>query len=201
MSEKPAMVIIEDHPVMRKGLTCYFNETGRWRVIGSASSLDESKEILTRNEADIILLDIQLEDGWGIDIYSWLKQRKAAPLPVMAVYSAFNDYAYVSAALNSGVSVYVCKHQNEEALENALVKALNGETYIDNGARLKLKKIEDLCSLLTKREAEILTMVKNGLSNHEIARNIGISNRTVENILCCVYDKTGVKSRVELLKL
>ena len=202
MNDKPKMMIIEDHPVMRNGLAGYFTQTGRWYVLGSASCLNEAKKILIENDADVLVLDILLDDGWGIDIVPWLKQEKnGTNLPVMAVYSAFDDYTYVSAALNSGVNVYVCKRQNEQELENALVKAINGETYIDSSAKLRLQKIENLCTLLTKREAEILTMVKNGLSNYEIAGKIGISNRTVENILCCVYDKTGIKSRMELLKL
>jgi len=210
MNDKPRMLIIEDHPVMREGLACYFSETNRWQVTGKAANLDEAKSLLSDVMPDLLLLDIQLDDGWGIDIIPWLRKQKSAGetasgdfnnIPVMAVYSAFDDYAHVSAAIGAGVNVYICKRQNERELEEALVKALNGETFIDVCAQSKLQTVADLCSLLTKREAEILTMVKEGLSNKEIANKLGISYRTVENILCCVYDKTGVKSRIELYKL
>jgi DNA-binding NarL/FixJ family response regulator len=59
----PKIIIVEDHPVMRKGLADYFAGTGRWQVMGTASTLAEAKELVSRMCADIYLLDIQLEDG------------------------------------------------------------------------------------------------------------------------------------------
>jgi len=198
------IIIIEDHPVVRNGLSAFFTATGRWKISGIAASLAEAKKLLTSVTADIVLLDIQLEDGWGLDFIPWLvtqSEQKTNPLPLFAVYSAFDDYAHVRAALSMGVKAYITKRRSEQELENALHKALNGELFIDEAAQQKLQTITDLCSLLTKRETEILNMVKRGLSNKEISSQLGISRRTVENILSCVYDKTGIKSRLELERL
>jgi NarL family two-component system response regulator LiaR len=155
---------------MRAGLAEYFTGTGRWYVVGTAGELTEARAILSAPETgteagrvsagvaavDILLLDIQLlESGWGLDIIPWLREQRLEKMPAPVVYSAFTDYANVSAAL----------------------------------------------SLLTHREAEILTLVKTGLSNKRIAEQLGISHRTVENILSFVYDKTGIHSRLELQKL
>ena len=209
-NEKPKIIIIEDHPVMREGLAAWFAKTGRWQVEGTASTLAEAKELLTAINADIILLDIQLEDGWDLDIIPWLEKQtgpseKVQPVqhpgPVMAVYSVFDDYAHVSAALGLGVRAYVCKRRTEQELEEALQTALSGGLCIDDSARKRLLNVTDLISLLTKREAEILTLVKSGLPNKEIAARLGLSRRTVENILSCVYDKTGIRSRRELERL
>ena len=199
MAEKPSLVIIEDHPVMREGLASYFCGTGRWQVTGTASSLEEAKRTLSSISTDLVLLDIQLEDGWGLDIIPWLKKLELNP--VLAVYSAYDDYAHISAALGMGVRAYVCKRQNEYKLEEALLKALNRETSIDNSIQKKMNYVADLKSLLTTREAEIFNLVKKGLPNKEIADNLNISHRTVENILSCIYDKTGIKTRLELQKL
>ena len=204
----PKIVIIEDHPVMREGLVCWFAGTGRWEVAGSAASVAEAKELLARVNADIALLDIQLDDGWGLDIIPWLKTARThthahtqSDTPIVAIYSAFDDYAHVSAAVSMGVRAYVCKRRSERELEAALLKALNGETCIDETAQARLETAKNIFSHLTRREAEILSLVKDDLSNKQIAARLGISHRTVENVLCCIYDKTGITSRLELQKL
>ena len=201
-NENPGIVIIEDHPVMREGLAAWFMGTGRWSVMGTASTLAEAKDLLTRTQADIVLLDIQLEDGWGLDLIPWYaKQTEFTQGPIMAVYSVYDDYAHVRAALSLGVRSYVCKRRGEQELEEALLTALSGGLCIDDSAQKRLQNVTDLFSLLTKREAEILTLVKGGLSNKEIAASLGLSRRTVENILSCVYDKTGIRSRRDLERL
>jgi NarL family two-component system response regulator LiaR len=200
MDKLPDIVIIEDHPLMRKGLAAYFTGTGRWNVMGTASSLAAAKELLAHVSPDLLLMDIQLEDGWGLNIIPWIKTQKIK-LPVLAVYSAFDNYTYISAALGLGVKAFVCKRHSEIHLENALQKALSGETYIDETAHAKLHTVNETFKLLSKREAEILGLVKNGLSNKQIAAILGIKRETVDNAVSCIYDTTGIGSRPELLRL
>jgi len=216
MTSIKSIIIIEDHPVMRHGLAAYFEKAG-WQVNGTASSLNEARKLFRQVSADIALLDIQLDDGWGLDVITWLQSfldeknaigsqnhpgtQRHSVLPLMAVYSAFEDYAHVSAALSLGVKAYVTKRRSEQELEAALLKALNGNIIIDEAARIKLDNTTNVISLLTKREAELLNLVKTGLSNIQIANQLGISRRTVENILSCVYDKTDIRSRLELERL
>ncbi|MDR0496989.1 MAG: response regulator transcription factor [Treponema sp.] len=202
----PGIAIIEDHPVVREGLTAYFNKTDRWQVMGTASTLAEAKELLTNIRPDLVLLDIQLDDGWGIDIVPWYSEQarfaeQTWEVPLMAVYSSFEDFAHVSAALGMGVKAYVCKRRTEQELENALLKALEGEEWIDEAARTTYKTYTDLTGRLTKREKEILSLVKRGFSNDQIAASLGINRRTVENLIYCVYDKTNIRSRKKLQEL
>jgi DNA-binding NarL/FixJ family response regulator len=121
--------------------------------------------------------------------------------PLVAVYSAFNDYAHVSAAMSLGVKAYITKRRGVEELEKALLEALSGETYIDDMAQTNLLNTANGLNILTKREKEIFSLVKTGLPNRQIAARLGISHRTVENILSCVYDKFGIRSRYELERL
>jgi RNA polymerase sigma factor (sigma-70 family) len=188
---------------MRKGLADYFEGTGRWRVLGSASNIEEAKPFLSApasdgTPVDILLLDIQLETGWGLDIIPWLRRQNRKQFPYIVIYSAYNDYAHVSAAFSMGIKGYVSKNRSEEELETALETVLQGDLYTDKTVERELAAVTDALSLLTKREGEILTLVKAGLSNKRIAEQLGISRRTVENILSCVYDKTGISSRMEL---
>ncbi|MDR0473204.1 MAG: response regulator transcription factor [Treponema sp.] len=196
---KISIVIVEDHPVMRNGLAAYFRDTGRWEVCGTASTIVQAKELLVKICPDLVLLDIQLEDGWGLDIIPWLNQQNL--WPITAVYSTFDGYSYISAALGMGVKAYITKRRSESELEGALLKALNGEVCIDETAQIKFRNITDTLKLLTSREAEIFNLAKSGLSNKQIAAHLGISRRTVENMISSVYSKTGISSRMELVAL
>jgi DNA-binding NarL/FixJ family response regulator len=199
-----SMVIVEDHPLMRKSLAGFFAGSGRWAVLGSAGTLEEAKALLSAPETappDILLLDIHLEKAWGLDIIPWLKQQRGEKLPAVVVYSAFDDYAHVSAAMSLGARGYVNKRQSEAGLEAALNTVLSGRVYTDKSAEQVLQNAANVISLLTKREAEIFILVKDGLSNQGIAEKLSISRRTVENILHCIYDKTGILSRLDLQKM
>jgi DNA-binding NarL/FixJ family response regulator len=198
------MVIVEDHPLMRKSLAGFFAGTGRWLVLGTASTLEDAKALLSISaaaRADILLLDIRLEKAWGLDIIPWLHERGGEKIPAVVVYSGFDDYAYVSAALSLGVRGYVGKNQNETELEAALRTVLAGNVYTDKTVELNLRTVTHAISLFTKRETDIFILVKQGLSNQQIAEKLGIKRRTVENILSCIYDKTGISSRLDLQKM
>ncbi|MCL2231423.1 MAG: response regulator, partial [Treponema sp.] len=139
MDKLPSIIIIEDHPVMRGGLVSYFTGTRRWKVLGAVSNIEDAKTLISspysksKAKVDLLLIDIQLENGWGLDIIPWLKTQteKGFQIPVMAVYSSYDDYAHVSAAIGMGVQGYVSKHRTERELENALVKVMEGKTFID----------------------------------------------------------------------
>jgi NarL family two-component system response regulator LiaR len=197
------MVIVEDHPLMRKGLAGYFAGSGRWSVLGSAENLEAAQTLLStlKTVPDILLLDIHLEEAWGLDIIPWLKRRGEEKIPAVVIYSAFEDYAHVSAALSMGAMGYITKKQGETELEAALDAVLSGKVYTDKSTERVLRNVTELVGLLTTREAEIFNMVKSGLSNREIAERLSLSPRTVENILHCIYDKTGIPSRVDLQKM
>jgi NarL family two-component system response regulator LiaR len=181
---------------MREGLAAYFTATGRWEVKGTAATLAEAKELVTHTETDMALIDIQLDDGWGLDIIPCLTGKT-----LTAVYSAFDDYPHVICALEMGVKAYICKRRSENEHEDILLKVLKGETYIDDTAQVRLNNTKTVFSLLTKREVEIMHLMKTGLSNNQIAAKLDVSRRTVENILSCVYDKTGIHSRIEIERL
>lgn len=195
-----SIIIIEDHPLVQEGLVSYFEKTGKWRIIGTASNLENAKKLLSETESDILLIDIQLEDGLGLNLIPWLKANNKK-IPVTAVYTAYDDFVHVSAAIAKDVNVYMCKRASVSELEKALFNALSGINYIDDSIQSKLEEIAGTLNMLTKREMEIFAMIKENLTNKQIAERLGISFRTVENILCCIYDKTGVKSRAELRDL
>jgi DNA-binding NarL/FixJ family response regulator len=203
--DKKNIVIVEDHPVMRKSLAAWFTETGRWKVVGAAADIDEAADLLSADgaggAADIVLLDIQLDGAWGVDLIPRLRERLGAAAPPCVVYSAFDDCAHVNAALNAGAWGYVSKKSDEPELEKALQTALAGSQYVEKSLREHLRQITGVIDRLTRRESEVFNLAREGLSSRRIGARLGVSPRTVDNILSIIYDKTGVRDRKELMKL
>ncbi|MDR1909682.1 MAG: response regulator transcription factor, partial [Spirochaetaceae bacterium] len=174
---------------------------------GIAAGLAEARDLFSELAAlpDILLLDIQLSppdgaDTMGLDLIPWLRERFGKTPPAV-VYTQFDDYAHANAALGFGVRGYVCKYRNEEELETVLREVLEGKVSIDKAVEPKLKNAGETRKLLTRREAEILTHIREGMSNKRIAAALGISPRTVENLLSRIYFKTGIASRADLQKI
>ncbi|GHV69848.1 DNA-binding response regulator [Spirochaetia bacterium] len=201
-----SIFIVEDHPVMRRGLAGWFAETGRWNVLGTAASLDEAAVLLSQGSPpDIIVLDIQLgrrelgEHAWGLGLVPWLRKQFGKAAPFCVVYSGFTDTAHVSTAFKQGVRGYVGKDADEAALEKALLVVLAGDEYLDPSLAVdRLNRVVGLEERLTQREAEVFNLAKARLSSREIGARLGISSRTVDNILSCIFDKTGIANRKEL---
>jgi NarL family two-component system response regulator LiaR len=195
-----SIVIIEDEPVMRKALAAWFAGTGRWLVYGAAATLEAARDLLSgpAKESDIVLLDIRLDTEWGLDLIPWLKSRAKGPCPAVAVYSCFSDSAHVSAALALGVKAYIIKKRDEAELEAALETVLAGGEWIDSEAERPPKASCGPLSALTKREAQVLSLIKDGLSFREIARRLGVKLHTVQNTASCIKDKLYIASFMEL---
>jgi DNA-binding NarL/FixJ family response regulator len=205
---KPSIIFIEDHAVMRKGLASWFAASERWQVTGTASSLETAKELFVDSsnsitpslKVDIMLLDIELKDGMGLDIIPWLAEQNIS-CPKIAVYSNFETYAYVKLALNRGAKAYISKSREESEVEAALIAALNGELWIDPIVWKKNQNTKNLIDLLSAREFEILILLKRNFSNKQISDSLFISTKTVANHISNMNDKTGTHSRLELQNL
>jgi DNA-binding NarL/FixJ family response regulator len=200
------IVFVDDHDMMRRGLLSCFSAGRNWRILGEASSIEEGDALFKRlAEAgtipDIILLDIDLKGQWGLDLAAVSRRTFSPRPPCIIVYSVFDDFAHVKAALRAGASGYVCKSQPLTDLEAAMKTAAAGGCYVPSHLAARLSAVFDLSSGFTRRERQIFDMVQLRRSNREIAGELGISLRTVENRLSDLYDKTGVHSREGLEKL
>jgi NarL family two-component system response regulator LiaR len=192
--------ILEDHEMTRRGLASWLSEDGRWTLAGSASSLSEAEAWLSSNPTPaLLLLDVMLGSSFGLDILSWLKSRNS-PLPAL-VYSAFEDYSHVQAAYKLGARGYARKSRGSGELALAIETVLSGKIYYDPALAPHITFVQKLVDCLTPREAQVLSLVQKRLSNQRIAEALGIQRKTVENMLCCIYDKTGIKGRRELPNL
>ncbi|MDR3200148.1 MAG: response regulator transcription factor [Spirochaetales bacterium] len=198
-----SVIIIEDHVMMRRGLAAYFAESGRWQIAGEAGNFQEAAVLIAglASRPDMVLLDIELRDGWGLDLVQTLKQKFGKNAPPALVYSVYNDYAHIKAAIRAGAAGYVGKSQGEAELEAAMQAILEGKFYLSPALIPGISAVSDMLLSLTKRERQIFEMVQRRCGNQEIADRLGLNIRTIQNNLSIIYSKTGVKNRRELERL
>ena len=158
------VVIIDDHPMMRRGLWDCLIDTGRFFIAGEAESL-EAGRILMENiklPPDLVVLDIGLGEENGLDFIGVLKNVCAArnmAVPPVLIYSVFEDPFRVQAAVEMGIRGYVSKSAGEAELIRAIDRVLSGERFLE-GKFETMPQSEGDYGLFTRREREILMMVK-----------------------------------------
>lgn len=201
------LVLIDDHDMLRRGLASWLAEDKDWRVLGEASSLEEAAALFESLTVlpDVVLLDIDLKSApagsWGLDLLPPLKERYGGKAPPVLVYSVYDDYAHLKAAFRAGVRGFVCKSRDAAELRAAMDQVAEGKTCFSPEIAPRIAEVSGLMLGLTKRERQVFELVQLRRSNVEIASELGISVRTVENNLSIIYDKTGTKNRRELERL
>jgi NarL family two-component system response regulator LiaR len=205
-----SVVIIDDHPLIRRGFASYLAETGRFSIAGEAGTLQDAYMLFKNLSAppQLVLLDIELGNDNGLDLIDFLNKRyprprkikDSAPVPSVLVYSIFEDPYRVQAALHLGARGFVSKSAKEEEIVTALEAVLNNEIYVEPKLE-QTSENKDFYQSLTRQERKILALVQKNYDNRSIARELALGLRTVENYLTRIYTKTGVSSRGELVKL
>ena len=203
MSQGNRILIIDDHPLFRKGVAQLIAMAPHLQVVGEASSGEQGVALAKELDPDMILLDLHMAGTGGIET---LKAIRDAGMDCRVVILTVSDNADdLVAAIRSGADGYLLKDMEPEDLLAAIDEALNGRTVI--GERLNgllarairdeaAAKQRDLAAL-TDREKEILQGLAQGLSNKLIARNLDITEATVKVHVKNLLKKLGFHSRLE----
>ena len=199
---KIKVAIVEDNHTLREGLETLINLTDDMECIFACDTIKDAMLLASKFSPDVMLLDIQLPDGTGIDIIPKLKElRPAIQIVVITVY---DDAVRIFQALKVGACGYILKREKPERLIEAAREAYNGGVPMPPEiARIVIshfqdqKKEEKTVDNLTPREKEVLDLVAIGLGNKEIACRIGVSVATVRFHLQNIYEKLHVHSRTE----
>jgi two-component system nitrate/nitrite response regulator NarL len=203
MSVGNGILIIDDHPLFRKGVAQLIAMTPHLKVVGEASNGEQGVEMAKSLDPDLILLDLDMAGMGGIET---LKAIRGADLDCRVVILTVSDNAdELVAAIRSGADGYLLKDMEPEDMLNAIDGALNGRTVI--GERLNgllVRAIRDEATAkqhdtatLTDREKEILHGLARGLANKLIARNLRITEATVKVHVKNLLKKLGFHSRLE----
>lgn len=195
-----SLFVVEDHPVVREGLRMLLEAAGELRVVGTAARASAALPSLRAGPPDVVLLDLDLGDEDGLE---WLPRIvEAAPAARVLILTGVRDGAREDAALSLGARGFVRKDVPAEDLLRAIRTVAEGGLWFDPG-RLAGRPAgpADPLAALTPRERDIVRLVGEGLRNEEIARRLGIGDKTVRNHLTAVFDKAGVNGRLELAVL
>jgi NarL family two-component system response regulator LiaR len=195
------VVLIDDHPLAINGIGAWLSAAGRFTIAGAAGSTAGARELLESLDPlpDVVILDIALGGENGLAVIPALKeiaQERQAPLPGIVVCSMYEDPFLVQNAFDAGAGAYIAKSADIKEIITAIDAVLAGETYTNPSCEIPAQKWVSIG--LSTREREIVAMIKQSLSNKQIAEKMGISIRTVENHLSHIYIKTSTASRNEL---
>ena len=210
MNNKIKIILVDDHTIVRDGLKLLIQNDPEILVIGEASSYSELTVLLSKDNPEIILMDISLPDISGIDITKLLN-LKYPSISVIILSMYIND-EYIMESIKAGAKGYLPKNTSKTELLKAIKEVYhNGEYYSEEINKLIIKNYinqlknpqsesDDNSKKLTKREEEILKLLLDGLSNKEIADKLFISTRTVESHKNHLMNKLEVRSNLDLLK-
>ncbi|TKS59375.1 MAG: DNA-binding response regulator [Nitrospira sp.] len=199
------LVIVDDHEVVRIGLDAVLNLTPGMKVVGHAARMEEAKKLCVRLKPDLVLLDIRLPDGSGIDAAREI--LSACPDTRILFLTSYADDHTVLEAILSGAQGYVLKDIALDALIRAIKSVTAGEALMD--PRLTKDTLHWLKNLstaqgqakrpfLSPQEQRLLPLVAQGLTNKEIADQLQLSEKTVKNYLSNVYSKLHIGRRSQV---
>jgi NarL family two-component system response regulator LiaR len=200
------VLLIDDHPLLSAGLVSVLESTKLFTVCAQAESLKQAMNIISESEnlPSLIILDVMLGEESGLDFLPMLANycaEKNLVKPSVLVCSAINDSFRVQMALKLGASGYLSKTGGRAELLLAIETILCGKVYISSELKINLETTSDMLAKFTKREAEIINLIKQNKTNPQISRTLSISVRTVENHISKIYFKTGFSTHDEVKKL
>ncbi|MBL3665494.1 response regulator transcription factor [Streptomyces sp. M2CJ-2] len=193
-----SVLIVDDHPVVRDGLRGMFESAPGFRVLGEAANGVEALERAAALDPDVVLMDLRMPGGSGVDAIRELSRRGArAKVLVLTTYDTDSD---TLPAIEAGATGYLLKDAPREELFTAVRAAAEGRTVLSPAVASRLvSAVRSPRSSggepLSAREREVLGLVARGTSNREIARELFISEATVKTHLTHLYAKLGVKDR------
>ena len=199
------IILVEDHPLSRMGLKMSLSsQPERFQVVAEAGSAAEFHYLMDRGiQADVLVLDIILPDGTGIDIARKLR-AEGHPIHIL-VLSAENDEQTILQLLEIGIDGFVSKMIDPRELMTAIEFVADGAEYYGKDISKLIRDIhtsrkDRSDSAFTEREREIITLCSEGLSAKEIAAKLFISTDTVNAHKYNIFKKLGISNSVELVR-
>lgn len=180
------VAVVDDHPVFRDGTAAVLAREADMEVVALGGSLDEARSIVDAAEPpDVLILDVRLGEENGLTLLGDHGQT------AVIVFSAFDYPQYHHVALRSGAAGFVAKSVETRELIEAVRAAAGGKLVFE-------RRLDAPPPVLTPREADVVRLVADGLTNEEVGEVLGVASKTVEAHLGRIFVRTGVQSRTEL---
>jgi DNA-binding NarL/FixJ family response regulator len=189
------LVVADENRLIAAGIRNALQDEPEIEIVGEAYSGDDVLPLVARTLPDVVLLDLRMPSGDGLDLLDVLRQRH--PDVKVVMLSTYSDWEHIQTALSHGASGYIVKTINPRDLASALRQAVERSVYhaVAGGPPPRERRAREV--KLTDRELTILRGVARGLSNQAIARELWVTEQTVKFHLTNVYRKLGVSNRTE----
>jgi DNA-binding NarL/FixJ family response regulator len=196
------VAIVDDHPMFRMGLAAAIAEMDGIDLVGEAQRAEQVAALVAEAAPDVVLLDVRLPDGSGLEVNRWLAAHHPDVRVVLLTMSEDHDTALT--ALRDGASGYLVKGAGPQRVEHALRSVAAGDVVLDQSlaqAVSELAQVRRAAAVarpfpqLTDREFDILVLVAEGMDNQTIARRLVLSPKTVRNHVSNVFAKIQANDR------
>jgi DNA-binding NarL/FixJ family response regulator len=197
------VIIADDHVIFRKGLFTILNEINNIKVVGEAANGNELLELLKKTSVDVILMDIKMPKMDGIEATK--KVRVLYPEIKIIALTMYEEISYFNKMSEVGASGFLLKKTNQDELEKAILTVLADGNYYSEEFMSSLEKHQPPVTgkktdvVLTDREREVLELICKGMSNPEISKHLGLSQRTIDGHRARLFEKTGAKNAPHLV--
>jgi len=205
--EKTKIIIVDDHPIIRKGLSDLINQEKDLAVCGQAEDAHEGLQAIKTLNPDMVVVDISLKETSGIELIKDIKTQYPN-LPVLAL-SMHDESLYAERALRAGAKGYIMKAEATEKVITAIHKVMSGELYVSD--RMAAKMVRKLVGSgpaigtspidrLSDRELEVFLLIGQGRGTRQIAEKLHLSIKTIETYRAHMKEKLNLENAAELLQ-
>jgi DNA-binding NarL/FixJ family response regulator len=199
------VVIVEDHLMFREWLTQMLARDSGCEVCGEADNIDAARRVIRATEPDIVILDITLRGGSGLELIKVLRAQNVK-IPFL-VLSMHDEALYAERALQAGARGFISKHAASSTLSQAIQHVLSGQVYLSESEtermleRVALRKTSSSgtgLELLADREMEVFQLIGNGRNGREIAQLLHLGETTIDTYRTRIKEKLRVRNAAEL---
>ena len=193
-----SVLVVDDHALVRTGVVNIISNDSSLQVVAEAANGQEAVDAWRQHRPDVTLLDLRMPVMEGVEAVRQI--RELDPLAKVIVLTTYDTDEDISRALKAGAKAYVLKDITADGLVACIHAVLAGRTYLAPAAAAKLAEGVSRVQV-TPRELATLRLLADGISNKEIASSLKISERTVKSHLGHLFEKLGVTSRTEAVKV
>jgi DNA-binding NarL/FixJ family response regulator len=205
--QKHRIFIVDDHPIVRRGLIQLINQEADLVVCGEAEEARKALQLLKASKPDLVLVDISLQGVDGIELIKLIRVRYEN-LPVLVI-SMHDESLFAERALRAGARGYIMKQEAIEKMKEAIRRVLRGDLYVSQriGTKMlekfidgKAEKNESPMEILSDRELEVFQLIGRGFGTRQIAEELHVSVKTVESYRAHIKEKLKLENGTALLK-
>ena len=200
--ESIRVFILDDHELVRRGLTDLLNSAAGITIVGEAATAGEALRRIPPSSPDVALLDARLPDGNGIDVCRDI--RASNPAVRCLILTSYDDDEALFSAVMAGASGYLLKQIGGTSLVDAIRQVANGNSLLDPAVtqklmdRLRNPPVQDeRLNNLTPRDRDILELIAGGYTNRQIAEKLFLAEKTVKNYVSTLLSKLGMQRRTQ----